>query len=392
MSRRAYQACILIVALGFACGEARARGFGGGYSGAIAAATYGGYYNQSLDSNMFAGPGFTPYGAEGTGASRAPIGVYGANQTGGSAGNPVGAYSGYPAGIGSGGGGLRDFADFPAGSSAASGSAYMQTSSAWSQGAGWGTGNMTRFPTDVGLSDSSAATPGAAAHSTLFMSRSAMASQARAVRSSFRQYDSFSPAWYAANPRAWAFAAGSGLDAWASATPQALAGWCGISGPPQYLDYGNNVVLANGHVFVNGADVGTAEQYSQQASALAEQGRTATTAAGESWMPLGVFALAQGTEGTSNQLYQLAMDKNGIIRGNFYEPGVETNAVVYGKADKTSMRAAWCVGDSKKVVFETGLFNLTSLHTPLLVHFGTEKTQQWLLVRLEKPQASTAGK
>jgi hypothetical protein len=34
---------------------------------------------------------------------------------------------------------------------------------------------------------------------------------------------------------------------------------------------------------------------------------------------------------------------------------------------------------------ETGIINLTQDTTPVLIHFADGTTQQWLLVRLEKP-------
>jgi hypothetical protein len=33
------------------------------------------------------------------------------------------------------------------------------------------------------------------------------------------------------------------------------------------------------------------------------------------------------------------------------------------------------------------LYNLTKDEAPALIHFGTEKTQQWLLVRMDDPEA-----
>jgi hypothetical protein len=37
---------------------------------------------------------------------------------------------------------------------------------------------------------------------------------------------------------------------------------------------------------------------------------------------------------------------------------------------------------------ETGIANLTKESTPALIHFPDGTTQQWLLVRMEKPPAS----
>jgi hypothetical protein len=39
-------------------------------------------------------------------------------------------------------------------------------------------------------------------------------------------------------------------------------------------------------------------------------------------------------------------------------------------------------------VFEAGIENLTKDQTPVLVHFGADRTQQWLLVRVQQPEGS----
>jgi len=52
---------------------------------------------------------------------------------------------------------------------------------------------------------------------------------------------------------------------------------------------------------------------------------------------------------------------------------------------KETQRVAFRMGDNDTLVAETGLYNLTQDEVPLLVHFGTEQTQTYLLVRLEEP-------
>ena len=49
-------------------------------------------------------------------------------------------------------------------------------------------------------------------------------------------------------------------------------------------------------------------------------------------------------------------------------------------------QAAWSIGDNKNTVFETGAYNLTKDETAVLVHFGKDKTQQWMLARVQQPQ------
>jgi hypothetical protein len=65
---------------------------------------------------------------------------------------------------------------------------------------------------------------------------------------------------------------------------------------------------------------------------------------------------------------------------------MNTTTPVYGSVDKKAQRAAWTIGKKSERVFEAGIFNLTKQEAPVLVHFGTKRTEQWLLVRMEQPK------
>jgi hypothetical protein len=56
-----------------------------------------------------------------------------------------------------------------------------------------------------------------------------------------------------------------------------------------------------------------------------------------------------------------------------------------GGPDRNTQRVAFRVGESEDLVVETGLYNLTQDDAPVLVHFGPEQVENWLLVRLEQP-------
>jgi hypothetical protein len=99
-----------------------------------------------------------------------------------------------------------------------------------------------------------------------------------------------------------------------------------------------------------------------------------------------VFALAQGDATRSNNIFQLALNKDGIIRGNYYDGLMDTTTPVYGSVDKKSQRAAWTIGKKNDRVFEAGISNLTKAEAPVLVHIGKDKTEQMLLVRVEQPK------
>ncbi|HTQ41092.1 MAG TPA: hypothetical protein VMJ32_19060 [Pirellulales bacterium] len=225
-------------------------------------------------------------------------------------------------------------------------------------------------------------------HVTANWSQGDLANRAGNIRSNFGYYNCFHPNWYAAHPGCWFAAGWAAGDAWRWATWPAVTAWCGIAGAPAYYDYGNNIVYQDDDVYYDGRDVCTAQQYAQLATNLADQGQQANPPTTDDWQPLGVFALVQGNETTSNNLFQLAVDKQGTIRGNYYDGLMDTTTPVYGSVDKKNQRAAWTIGKSNERVFDTGIYNLTKPQAPVLVHFGADRTQQWLLVRVEQPNNS----
>ena len=167
------------------------------------------------------------------------------------------------------------------------------------------------------------------------------------------------------------------------------AAWCDYPvAQPVYYDYGNNVTYQDNSVYVNGQDVGTSQEYYDQASQLAATGTAADAPADGNWLPLGVFALTKQGETKSDVSIQLAVNKQGILRGNYTDTVTNQTQLVHGSVDKSTQRLAFTVGDNKTTVIETGLYNLTKDEAPCLIHFGQSSTEQWLLVRLKQPDAT----
>lgn len=224
-----------------------------------------------------------------------------------------------------------------------------------------------------------------------------------AVRSNYNHWNMYGPGWYTNHPGAW-FAAGMTADAiWRTATWNSVGAWLAYPAiQPTYYDYGNNVAYQDGSVYVDGEDVGTSQQYYEQASQLAQVGAQAdvanatdapdTSAEGDEgeWLPLGVFALTRSGGTKSDVSIQLAVNKQGIIRGNYTDTETGKTQVVQGSVDKQTQRVAFSVGDNASNLIETGLYNLTKDESPALVHVGQDKTEQWLLVRLNKPDTDAS--
>ena len=153
---------------------------------------------------------------------------------------------------------------------------------------------------------------------------------------------------------------------------------------PLSYNYGNNVNYQNGNVMVAGQSVGTAEQYSQQAYDLADTGSQAQLADTEKWMPLGVFAMVRNEQQHPQLILQLAVNEQGILRGNYTDEVTENTSPIHGSRGQADAARRLDRGDNKTTVMEAGLKNLTESEAPALIH-KNGKTDHWLLVRLENP-------
>jgi hypothetical protein len=230
------------------------------------------------------------------------------------------------------------------------------------------------------------AVSGPAGHYTTVRSAAAVRTQAGYVRTGFAGARYFNAGWYTAHPGVWRAAAWAGAAAWAWASYGTIAGFCGYPAEPVVYDYGSEIVYTGDQVYYNGDPVATAEQYATQALDIAVAGEAAKPAESEEWKSLGVFAMVQGDEKEAKDIFQIAINKDGVIRGNYYNTLTDMAVPIVGSVDKKTQRAAWIVGDKKDTVYETGVGNLSQPETSMLVHFGKDRTQQLTLVRLEPPK------
>jgi hypothetical protein len=228
---------------------------------------------------------------------------------------------------------------------------------------------------------------GSVGHYTSYRSTAGLRTTAGYVRTGFSGYGYFNRGWYGAHPAAWRAAAWTAATYWNWVPYTTIATFCSYPVDPVIYDYGTDVIYLYDRVISNGEVVGTAEEYADQATSIAAVGQTAKAPEQEEWQSLGVFAVVQGDEKASI-VFQLAINKDGVIRGNYYNELTETSLPIAGSVDRKSQRAAWIVGDKKEIVYETGLGNLSTPETTMLVHFGKDRTQQWTLVRLEIPPVS----
>lgn len=229
---------------------------------------------------------------------------------------------------------------------------------------------------------------------TTRMSAASLLDQASAVRGNYANWNAFHDrGWWDRYPNHW-WVPGWGYGyGWNWATWDDMVGLMGLAGATDadYYDYGGSITYNNNNVYYGSDDVGTQEQYYEQAETLANSGNTSATQDASAWKPLGVYALTHNNQSSSNVVMQLAIDKNGNVGGNYYNELSNQVVPIKGKLDKKNQRVAFTVGGNSSVVYDTGLGNLLSSQAPLLVHFSKTRTEQWTLVRLQQPQQNQAG-
>lgn len=157
---------------------------------------------------------------------------------------------------------------------------------------------------------------------------------------------------------------------------------------PVYYDYGigGNVVYQNDMVYIGGQQVASRTEFAESAADLATvpPPESEEQAAQAEWMPLGTFAMSTGEKDTDpTRVVQLAVTKDGIIGGTLFNYQTNQSVTIQGKVDKETQRVAFRLGDRDNLIAETGMYNLTQDEVPVLVHFGTEKTENFLFVRLK---------
>lgn len=162
---------------------------------------------------------------------------------------------------------------------------------------------------------------------------------------------------------------------------------------PVYYDYGDggNVTYQDNSVYIGGQEIAGSDEFAESAATLATVPQPASKAEADEaeWMPLGTFALTTDPDDTAaDRIVQLAVDKQGIVSGTLYNKSTDKTQALQGRVDKETQRVAVRIGESEKVIAETGLYNLTQDEVSLLVHYGTQTQDDYLLVRLPSPDSS----
>lgn len=186
---------------------------------------------------------------------------------------------------------------------------------------------------------------------------------------------------------------------WGSTSPRVLGTWFAYNwNQPAYWNYGPgaNIYYQDDYVYYDGKQTVPADSYYKRVYDLAHSVPKIDQAEAEKmdWTPLGVFAVSREDNQESDRSLQLAVSREGVISGTYFNREKNEVHPLAGMVDKKSQRAAWAFADDTddSIVFETSIYNLTNATTSVMVHFGPKAgdAQVWKLARLEQPEQQAA--
>jgi hypothetical protein len=182
---------------------------------------------------------------------------------------------------------------------------------------------------------------------------------------------------------------------WGWTTAPILDSWLAFGWErPCYWDYGLNgyIYYQDNQFYQNGQPYQSANNYYRQVYDLAHSAPSIAQdeAAKMEWMPLGVFAVSREGQQDEDRLIQIAVNKQGVLSGTYYNKINNGAHPLVGMVDQKTQRAAWYFADGTydQMVFETSIHNLTEPQSTIMVHFAPGNVGVWQLVRLERPEES----
>lgn len=196
----------------------------------------------------------------------------------------------------------------------------------------------------------------------------------------------FSAGWYADHPGAWQYTHPN-ADAWAAASFGATAAWIGATA---YDDGGEYTTTGDNADPDNEGDYTADSVLAEQPAVAANVSGDGQAADGGDWLSLGVYAL-EPPAGGEKELMQLAVSKEGEIKGVYYNADDNLSENITGQVNKTTQQATWNVVSTPELQFSASLKTLTSATGEVNVDAPNGVQQTWFTARLQEPQAATAA-
>lgn len=224
------------------------------------------------------------------------------------------------------------------------------------------------------------AKPAGAAAATRTVDSAAAKTRAQSLQASLAgRTQPFTAAWYAEHPNAWRYTHPY-AEWWAVAGVAGLSSWLGYSVASASATTAGTTTAA--------ATTQTVAAETAAAETSAEQAAVAPPADLE-WMPLGVFATSPKGASQAHVYQQLAVSKQGELKGNYYDAISNAVQPITGSIDRETRKATWAIGTQGGATFETTLDALVQTPSTVTMKSGSS-SQEWELVQMEKPAGDAA--
>ena len=216
-------------------------------------------------------------------------------------------------------------------------------------------------------------------------------SRAESAQSSFQtamegRTQPFTPAWYSEHPDAWQYTHPH-ADLWAVAGVAGLTNWLGYPAAAATTTAATSTTVAAASATTTAAGTEAAAT----ATATSTDGNASSAAAPSDleWMPLGVYATGPKDAAQAHVYQQLAVSKQGELKGNYYDSITNTTQPVSGSIDRETRKASWKVGGKGGATFETTLDALMKTPSDVTMKSGGAE-HEWELVQVQKPDDNAA--
>ena len=187
-------------------------------------------------------------------------------------------------------------------------------------------------------------------------------------------------------------------DAWAAASLTSAAGWLGIAGisvdGDSATDTTNNSDTNTDSSSQSTDDAVNDEPSTSDAGAAKRLAQSGSVQIGKDveFLPLGVYALAPPDHDEATAMLQLAVSKDGVVRGSYCDLVSNQGHKIQGAVDKKTERVAFTIGQQGTTVFETMLADLTSPEGEVSLHFPDGEASDWVLARFESTGPEESSK
>jgi len=190
----------------------------------------------------------------------------------------------------------------------------------------------------------------------------------------------FTAQWYAQHPQAWQYTHPH-ADAFVAASTMAVATWLTV--PAATVASGGGGAYYEGDVTVNDNSQPTDQTAATTEPELSETSTTDLKDDGE-WLGIGVYQLKSPGEVQANRVIQLAVNREGTVRGSHYDRMSDDVQDLQGTVSRTGFQVTWTIGKAGKAVFESSLDELDKPQGNLTVRYPNGATETWTTVKVQK--------